>query len=293
MKTPILKSTIAVLLAATLPLARAQEKKETPGNPQPSDAGASAPAKTDPGGHVAGLLQAGRKMLGKLEKVTWLGVAAEPVSDEVRAQLPLQSGEGLTVRHLMPESPAAQAGLQEHDILMRFDDQILVSSEQLRSLVKMRKPGDTVKLAYLRKGEKKEATATLAEHQVEVTRDDVIDWLKNPENRGAALEQGRERIKEMEQRFQELKGRLPGTIIEKRSFLIGPDGSIRKLTGQKMEELVDELRKKLDQADITPEEREQVRKSLEDALRAAREAVEKVEDLVKKNGEKKAEEKQP
>jgi len=91
---------------------------------------------------------------------TWLGVTTESASDEVREQLSLDPGVGLTVYGVMPESPAAKAGLQTHDILTRFNDQILMAPEQLRNLVRAKQAGDRVSLAYLRKG--KEATVEAA-----------------------------------------------------------------------------------------------------------------------------------
>jgi hypothetical protein len=245
-------------------------------------------------GRVGELLR-DKLLAGKTEKVTWLGVAAEPVGDDVRAQLPLQAGEGLSVRHVMPDSPAAKAGLEEHDILTRLDDQILVSSEQFKSLVKMRKPGDSVKLTYLRKGEKKEATAALVEHEGEIQRD-VIQFLKGPDGK-FDLQAANGRIKEMEERLRTMKEKLPGIIVDKKSFLIGPDGIMKKVDSQKIAEAIDNVRKKLEEANVSPEEREQIRKSLEEAIRNAREAVEKVEDLVKKNQnqnlDKKLEDKKP
>jgi hypothetical protein len=175
--------------------------------------------------------------------------------------------------------PAAKAGLAEHDILIRLDDQILVSADQLQSLVKMRKPGDVVKLTYLRKGEKNETTATLTENEVQVHRaGDVGTLLRN----GKMLLEGHERVKGLEQRLREMKDKIPGIIVDKKSFLMGPDGKLQKLYAEKVEEVTDALRKQLDNVQIPPEAKEELRKSVEEALRNAREAVEKMEDLVKK-----------
>jgi hypothetical protein len=97
-------------------------------------------------------------------KVTWLGVSTEPAGDEVRAQLSLDAGIGLTVHNVVAESPAEKAGLQTFDVLVQFDDQKLMSSEQLHNLVIAKKPGETARLTYLRKGKEATATATLIEH---------------------------------------------------------------------------------------------------------------------------------
>ncbi|MEZ0389113.1 MAG: PDZ domain-containing protein, partial [Verrucomicrobium sp.] len=78
-----------------------------------------------------------------------------------RAQLPLPAGTGLLVRSVVPDSPAAKAGLQKNDVLVRLDDQILVNSSQLRTLVSTRKDGDAVKLALLRQGKEVVSEAKL------------------------------------------------------------------------------------------------------------------------------------
>jgi hypothetical protein len=182
----------------------------------------------------------------------------------------------------MPESPAAKAGLQEHDILLRLDDQILVSSDQLRSLVKMRKPGETVKLSYLRKGEKAEVTATLTEHEVNPA--EMIRMLKDRDFDVLRGELGEGR-KELESRLREMKEKIPGMIVEKKSFLIGPDGQLKKIYSDKLNDALEDVRKQLEKVEISPEEREKIQKSVEDALRHAREAIEKTEDVVKQKGD--------
>lgn len=323
MKTHVLKSTIALLLA-TAPLGWAQEAKEEKKESAKVTAESSASgevtieidvngkkerktfklgdgqpfkweiddkdAKPGAAARVGKFLE--KRMAAKKEKVTFLGVAAEPVADEVRAQLPLQPGEGLSVRHVMPDSPAAKAGIAEHDIITRLDDQILVSSDQLRSLVKMRKPGESVKVTFLRKGEKKEATASLIESEVEVERDNVFRFV-SPGGNIIIESDAKEKIEAVEKRLKELKDKIPGMIVDKKQFLIGPDGAVQKLYSEKLDDLVENVRKQLEKTETTPAEREEIRKSVEAALRNAREAVEKVEDLVKRKSEPKSEQSKP
>jgi membrane-associated protease RseP (regulator of RpoE activity) len=95
------------------------------------------------------------------EPVTWLGVATDPVSEELRAQLPISPGTGLWVRHVSKDSPALQAGLRVNDILLRLDDQVLANDEQLRVLVQGKNGGDVIRLTFLRKGKETQAQATL------------------------------------------------------------------------------------------------------------------------------------
>ena len=111
-----------------------------------------------------------------MEKGPWPGIAMEPVSEPLRAQLSLAKGEGLLVSHVVQSSPANKAGLAQHDILLRLDDQILVEPSQLRKLIGMKKAGDRVKLVYMRKAERKETTATLSEHEIESSEHVPLNW---------------------------------------------------------------------------------------------------------------------
>jgi len=91
----------------------------------------------------------------------WLGVSTCESAEDVAAQLQLKTGAGLQVIYVAPNSPAAKAGLQKHDVLVNFEDQLLVHPHQLRKLVQTHKQGDAVKIEYYRVGKKEVATATL------------------------------------------------------------------------------------------------------------------------------------
>lgn len=99
------------------------------------------------------------------EKVTYLGVETGRVSPTVAAQLGIAERTGLTVLRVVEESPAAGA-LQKHDILVRFNDQILVNEPQLSVLVRSQKPGDEVSLTILRAGKESKVRVKLAEREV-------------------------------------------------------------------------------------------------------------------------------
>lgn len=101
--------------------------------------------------------------------VTYLGVGTVEVPGCVAAQLPLARDTGLQIAVVLPDSPAAKAGLQEGDVLHKFEDQILISPRQLAVLIANRKEGDAVKLTLLRKAEPLELTATLGKRDVPCT----------------------------------------------------------------------------------------------------------------------------
>ncbi|MBL9185970.1 MAG: PDZ domain-containing protein [Opitutaceae bacterium] len=119
----------------------------------------------------------------KMEKemVAFLGVETGPVSATVAAQLGLARGTGLVVNQVVPKSPAADV-LQEHDILLKLDDQILIESRQLAVLIRNRKQGDEVTLTYLRGGQKSTVKLTLGQHEVP-----KFSWVGGSEAHGFAF----------------------------------------------------------------------------------------------------------
>ena len=73
--------------------------------------------------------------------VTYLGIAAEAVTDDLAAHLPVDAGVGLIVRTVGEDSPTASAGIQPNDVLLKIDDQLLIQPRQLQILIRNRKEG--------------------------------------------------------------------------------------------------------------------------------------------------------
>jgi len=99
-------------------------------------------------------------------EVGWLGIGTEEASETLATQLGLRPGEGLIITYIAPDSPAARAGLQKHDVLVKMDKQLTVYPAQLRKLVQMHKDGDTVDLEFYREGQKQNLAVTLSKTTV-------------------------------------------------------------------------------------------------------------------------------
>lgn len=95
------------------------------------------------------------------EQITYLGVASSHLTPSLREHLEIAEGFAIQVHEVMPGSPAAKAGLKKNDILLRFNDQLLISPEHLSLLVKQEKPENEVLLGLIRRGERKELTVKL------------------------------------------------------------------------------------------------------------------------------------
>jgi len=103
--------------------------------------------------------------------VPYIGVMTREVTPELRSQFSLKPGFGIMVDGVMPDSPAQKAGLKEYDILLKLDDQQLVTMEQFMVLVRARKKGDVVNLATISGGKESQISITLGEHLMPVIQE--------------------------------------------------------------------------------------------------------------------------
>jgi hypothetical protein len=98
--------------------------------------------------------------------ITWLGVDTSPIPGVLCDQMNLAKGFGLVVDYVVPDSPAAAAGVQQNDILKMLNDQILMEPNQLSKLVRSYSEGTAVTLTVLRKGKEEKVTVKLGKKEV-------------------------------------------------------------------------------------------------------------------------------
>ena len=82
----------------------------------------------------------------------WIGIQLnESLPDSLRAQLELPEGQGVLVEDVMPESPAAQAGLKKHDVIISAGDKTLSNPQDLVDAVAEAKENE-LSLQFMRAG---------------------------------------------------------------------------------------------------------------------------------------------
>jgi len=69
----------------------------------------------------------------------WLGLACHPVPPPVRAQLDIPEGQGLLVQNVVPDGPAAGAGIKQYDVLLKAGDKPLATIKDLVDAVELAK----------------------------------------------------------------------------------------------------------------------------------------------------------
>jgi serine protease Do len=156
---------------------------------------------------------------GKIER-GWLGVSMNlsifSMTDEMAEYFGvagddpegIKDGDGVIVTQLIDESgeeaddgPAAVAGIQVGDVIVKFGDRLVGDSNDLRSAVAIMPPGKTVPVTVVRNGESIAVDVTLAER--------TLEQQQRAENEGYSFEEEEEERppKEIGLEFQNLSRR--------------------------------------------------------------------------------------
>ena len=96
-----------------------------------------------------------------------IGVRIDQVSKEVAESLGLGQPKGALVRGVEPDSPAAKAGVEPGDIILKFDGKVIDKSVDLPRLVGNTRPGNRSSMTVLRRGSQRELSIVVAELEPE------------------------------------------------------------------------------------------------------------------------------
>jgi serine protease Do len=99
-----------------------------------------------------------------------IGVGIEPVSKDVAEALGLAKPQGALVNSVEKDGPAAKAGVEAGDIILRFDGKPIERVSDLPRTVAGTKPGATVPITVFRKGGSRDLRVTVAEMPAETTQ---------------------------------------------------------------------------------------------------------------------------
>jgi serine protease Do len=91
----------------------------------------------------------------------WLGVTLYTVDPYVAMLNRLPVDKGAVVAYIKPGSPAAEAGLQQFDVITRFKDKEITTAEEVISAINDSKIGDEVTITFVRGNETKTTSARL------------------------------------------------------------------------------------------------------------------------------------
>lgn len=94
----------------------------------------------------------------------YLGVRYKVVTKDVAIMNDMPEGDYLV--EVVANSPAAQAGLEQGDVITKIDDiRLTGTNAEMSKIISQRKSGDVVRVTYWRDGKEKTVTVTLASQQ--------------------------------------------------------------------------------------------------------------------------------
>jgi serine protease Do len=110
---------------------------------------------------VQQLLQSGRVTRG------WIGVSIQALDADIARSLGLDEPRGALVASVVPDGPAARAGIQQGDVILTFDGQRIRDSRDLTQRVGATAVGRSTRVEILRSGARRTLNLRLAERPSE------------------------------------------------------------------------------------------------------------------------------
>ncbi|HLW68254.1 MAG TPA: PDZ domain-containing protein [Gemmataceae bacterium] len=83
-------------------------------------------------------------------RTPFIGVQAQPLTPEMKEKLKVSTDTGVIVTDVMPNSPAAQAGLNRDDVITAIDDHPVKTPDDLRNAIQSAGSGKEISLKIMR-----------------------------------------------------------------------------------------------------------------------------------------------
>jgi serine protease Do len=96
---------------------------------------------------------------------SWLGVETHEVTADKAKELKLSAERGVVLGKIVPDSPAAKAGLKENDVVTEINGQRVEGAAQFRRMIHEIPAGRTVQLTVWRDGRTQTISATLGKSE--------------------------------------------------------------------------------------------------------------------------------
>jgi serine protease Do len=96
---------------------------------------------------------------------SWLGVETHEVTAEKAKELKLSAERGVVLGKIVPDSPAAKAGLKENDVVTEINGQRVEGAAQFRRIIHEIPAGRSIQLTVWRDGRSQTISATLGKSE--------------------------------------------------------------------------------------------------------------------------------
>ncbi len=201
--------------------------------------------------------------------ITWLGVETSSIPRVVSEQLGLQRGFGLVVDYVVPDGPAAAAGVQTNDILKMFNDQILMDPDQLSKLVRSQAEGTNVTLTILRKNAEQKVTVKLGKKEVRQHERD-FGFNFNSEDFNEKMQAYNDKMKDFGEKMKDFHVDMSNTNFDPniRDTVREAQREAARARREAMQQARDQAQRVRDEAQRA---REEAQRNREEARRSSRE----------------------
>ena len=108
-----------------------------------------------------------------------LGVRMQDLTPSLAEAFGISGEKGAVVSEVIPGSAAEDKGIKEGDVIVKFNNQDVESSADLRNAVGLLRPGTASELEYYREGKLKKVTVKIKEFdEVAQNKDEIIERLE-------------------------------------------------------------------------------------------------------------------
>jgi serine protease Do len=91
----------------------------------------------------------------------WLGVQIAEITEDNVATYGLAEPRGVAIESVMPDQPAAKAGLRANDVVLSIDGTAMSTLRDLQRVIGQTPPGKTVRVLLIREGQEQELAVTV------------------------------------------------------------------------------------------------------------------------------------
>jgi len=122
----------------------------------------------------------------------WLGVNVQSVGEDLAESYGLKEGTGARVSSVAPEGPAAKAGIQPDDVIVKFDGKDVTTMRGLPRLVAQSQIGKDVEVEVARKGQRRTFRVTVGRLVEDVKPAPKAGVRVQPKSRSKGKDKGTE-----------------------------------------------------------------------------------------------------